>query len=222
MKKIKYYLSFAVGILSALTALGFFAVMAYSIISIPEVAKVISDTTDDLAGIKLIAYAGLSYLVAILGIIICGALAGYRGMLGYYYVKTSISDERFYAERKKGYIGFSVLSALMLAALIVAYFAFDGSAYKTVLTALVALIVDYSLLIAVPLIERRIVGFLSKRHKKAPVVSAEKFDKDKITQELDALADVTANLASSSGEEKKDADPGDAENSAASSDEEKN
>ena len=54
------------------------------------------------------------------------------------------------------------------------------------------------------------------------MVSAEKFDKDKITQELDALADVTANLASSSGEEKKDADPGDAENSAASSDEEKN
>ena len=191
MKK-RYHLSFTVGILSGLTAIGFAVLMVYSAVRIKLVAEVITDTTDDLAGINLLAFAGISYLVAILIAVISFALAGYRATLAYFYIKTALSGEKFYEERRKSVIGFSVLAFIMLGALISAYLIFDVLENKTLSAFLIALSVDYFLLAVIPLIERRIVKFIANKKQKVEIISGEEFNKEKITEELDELADEKA------------------------------
>lgn len=191
MKK-RYHISFVTGVLSGLTAIGFAVLMIYATVRIKLVAEVISDTTDDLAGINLLAFAGISYLVSILVVVISFALAGYRATLAYFYIKTAFSDEKFYEERRKSVIWFSVLAFIMLGAFISAYMLFDVLENKTLSAFLIALSIDYFLLGILPLIERRIVKFIANKKRKVEIISGEEFNKEKIAEELDDLAEKRA------------------------------
>ena len=189
--KRRYILSFFIGVLSAVVALGYAFITLYSAIRLKQVAETISDTTDELAGINLLAFAGLSYLVAILLMIICFSLAGYRGTLSYFYLKIAFSDEKFFKERKNSTVAFSVLALITFGIYLTAFYVFEGVTDGKVKGVLTAFTIAYALLGTVPLIEREIQR-ISRRPLKTEVVSAEKFDKDKILKELDDLADETA------------------------------
>ncbi|MBO4262393.1 MAG: hypothetical protein J5903_01255, partial [Clostridia bacterium] len=194
----KKIISLIVGILSVFAALVLATVTLYCIVKISDTARVIKDTTDDLWGIELIAYAGLTYVLAVLGIIISGALACYRATLAYYYIKLFSSSDGFYSERTKGLIGFSFLSGIMCGAYTVAAWVLHGKISEKIYIFAVIMAALYSLLTLLPLIERIIFSFVSKRKpRKAVVVAAP--TKEKIAEELDEDAE---SLAESVYEEK--------------------
>ena len=186
------YLTLLNGILSAVAAVGLLAVTITCIVRINRVAEVIQDTTDELGGVKLLAYAGLGYLVAILGIVISMGLAGYRATLAYYYIKIYISDEEFYAARKKGIYGFTALTVVMLAVLTLAYFLSEGLIDGEVRGVIAAFAVLYLLLAILSPAERFINAFLKKREIKKKGQTGEGLNKESIAKELDKLAEETA------------------------------
>lgn len=114
----KKYISFVTSALSAVAAVFLLTCTVICIFQIRTVVKTIQNVTDDLSGIKLIKYAGIAYLFAVLGICLTLMLAFYRASLAYYYFKIYRGDEAFYRERKNGIIGFSVLAVVAAAACI--------------------------------------------------------------------------------------------------------
>lgn len=114
----KKYISFVTSALSAVAAVFLLTCTVICIFQIRTVVKTIQNVTDDLSGIKLIKYAGIAYLFAVLGICLTLMLAFYRASLAYYYFKIYREDEAFYRERKNGIIGFSVLAVVAAAACI--------------------------------------------------------------------------------------------------------
>lgn len=114
----KKYISFVTSTLSAVAAVFLLTCTVICIFQIRTVVKTIQNVTDDLSGIKLIKYAGIAYLFAVLGICLTLMLAFYRASLAYYYFKIYRGDEAFYRERKNGIIGFSVLAVVAAAACI--------------------------------------------------------------------------------------------------------
>ena len=114
----KKYISLVTSALSAVAAVFLLTCTVICIFQIKTVVKTIQDVTDDLSGIKLIKYAGIAYLFAVLGICLTLMLAFYRASLAYYYFKIYRGDEAFYRERKNGIIGFSVLAVVAAAACI--------------------------------------------------------------------------------------------------------
>ena len=187
----KKVLSLISGIISAIVALGLLALTLYCFISMGEVAKIIGDTTDDLWGIQLIAYAGITYVIATLGAIIAGALGCYRGMLAYYYIKIFFSDEAFYAERK-GVVGFSVLALPVFTALMTASIERFTFIPENGLMITYALTVLYGLMVVLPLTERAIVAISRRKVKEKATGEEEVPTKQKIVRELDNLAEDAA------------------------------
>ncbi len=188
----KKFLSLVTGIISGAVALGLFAVAVFCITHISRVSEVIRDTTDDLGGINLIAYAGIGYFVAILGIIIAGALGCYRVMLAYYYCKIFASDEKFYDERRKGIIGFTVLALIMFIGFGVIYFWLsDIINIRFVKPVSLAFMITYGLIIFLPILEM-VLSSVIKPKTKEKKEKAENLSKAKISEELTKLADETA------------------------------
>ncbi len=188
----KKYLSLITGIISGLVATALFATMIVCIFRINRVSEVIQDTTDELSGLNLIAYAGVGYFLSILGIIISGALTGYRVMMTYYYIKIFLSDEKFYDERRKGIFGFAALSLIMFLALSTAYFLLRGVIdIAWIVTANLCFMIAYGLLVFLPIIEIVLVSAL-KPKKKEKKEKATNLSKAKISEELNKQADDAA------------------------------
>ncbi|MBR1867878.1 MAG: hypothetical protein IJ800_04795, partial [Clostridia bacterium] len=181
-------ISLITGILSFVDALALLGVTLVCIFKINSVARVITDTTDDLWGIEMITYAGMGYILAILGIIISAGLAGYRGMLVYYYIKIFSSDEDFYAERRSGIIGFSLLGGILFAVgavVLIERFSFIPSRMYPFITAFTIL---YGFLVFLPIIELILSGIIGKRVKKNTENQIP--TKESVIEELDELADL--------------------------------
>ena len=102
----KKYISFVTSALSAVAAVFLLTCTVICIFQIRTVVKTIQNVTDDLSGIKLIKYAGIAYLFAVLGICLTLMLAFYRASLAYYYFKIyrllprkKKRDHRFFRSR---------------------------------------------------------------------------------------------------------------------------
>ena len=188
MKKV---LSLITGILSLADALALLGVTLVCIFKINGVARIISDTTDDLWGLEMITYAGMGYILAVLGIIISAGLTGYRAMLVYYYIKIFKSDEDFYNERKSGIIGFSVLGGILfsigLITLIEKFSFIPNRAYPFV----TGFTILYGLLVFLPIIELIFSGIFGKAKRGKTEIQIP--TKQSVIEELDRLATIEAN-----------------------------
>lgn len=185
----KKYISLVTSALSAVAAVFLLTCTVICIFQIKTVVKTIQDVTDDLSGIKLIKYAGVAYLFAVLGICLTLMLAFYRASLAYYYFKIYRGDETFYRERKSGIIGFSVL-AIVAAAACIAFGNVKSEDLPQNLPALLRVFAAFYIVLAVlpvgELVYTAIAGTLSGE----TVLSAAVPAKEEITASLEAEADA--------------------------------
>ena len=195
-------LSLITGILSLIDALALLAVTLFCIFKINSVARIIADKSDDLWGIEMITYAGMGYILAILGLIISGGLTGYRAMLGYYYIKIFASDEEFYSERRSGIIGFSALGGILFAIGLIASIEKFSFLPESVYPLIVGFTALYGLLVFLPIAELILSGIF--KPKAVNVILKEAVTKDKVIEELDALADKQAERKSEGGKQEEE------------------
>lgn len=185
----KKYISLVTSALSAVAAVFLLTCTVICIFQIKTVVKTIQDVTDDLSGIKLIKYAGIAYLFAVLGICLTLMLAFYRASLAYYYFKIYRGDETFYRERKSGIIGFSVL-AVVAAAACIAFGNVKSEDLPQNLPALLRVFAAFYIVLAVlpvgELVYTAIAGALSGK----TVLSAAVPAKEEIMASLEAEADA--------------------------------
>lgn len=184
----KKYISFVTSALSAVAAVFLLTCTVICIFQIRTVVKTIQNVTDDLSGIKLIKYAGIAYLFAVLGICLTLMLAFYRASLAYYYFKIYRGDEAFYRERKNGIIGFSVL-AVVAAAACIALCSIKSEDLPRNLPILLRVFAAFYIVLAIlpigELIYTAIAGTLSGKTVLSAVPA-----KEEITASLEAEADA--------------------------------
>ena len=189
MKKRRIF-GFLAGIASGLAAIAYAAVTVICIVRINDVTRIINDTTDNLSGMHLLAYASLTYVIAVLGIVLSTAFAGYRAALSYYYIKLAFSDDEFYAKRLGGTIGFLVLTAIMLAVYTVVREGFLDVLPEKVQIAVHVAFILYIVLLALPIADR-IICALFKDKGGNNVGGEVNVTKEDIVAELDELSDKT-------------------------------
>lgn len=185
----KKYISLVTSALSAVAAVFLLTCTVICIFQIKTVVKTIQDVTDDLSGIKLIKYAGIAYLFAVLGICLTLMLAFYRASLAYYYFKIYRGDETFYRERKSGIIGFSVL-AVVAAAACIAFGNVKSEDLPQNLPALLRVFAAFYIVLAVLPVGELVYTAIADALSGKTVLSAAVPAKEEIMASLEAEADA--------------------------------
>ena len=185
----KKYISLVTSALSAVAAVFLLTCTVICIFQIKTVVKTIQDVTDDLSGIKLIKYAGIAYLFAVIGICLTLMLAFYRASLAYYYFKIYRGDETFYRERKSGIIGFSVL-AVVAAAACIAFGNVKSEDLPQNLPALLRVFAAFYIVLAVLPVGELVYTAIADALSGKTVLSAAVPAKEEITASLEAEADA--------------------------------
>ena len=186
----KKYLSLISGGLSVLAAALLLTGTILCLFQIRTVVTTIQDVTDDLSGIKLVQYAGLSYLFAVLGICLTLMLALYRASLAYYYFRIFRGDEAFYRARRGGIVGFSLLATVASAACVVLWNLKSDALPAFLPVAAKFAAVLYGILAVLPIVELIIGSILSTVGKPAPATELPPTKED-ISASLEAEAEAS-------------------------------
>lgn len=152
----------------------------------------VKDAVKGLWGFKYVANVGLYTLFSVLGIVLFFVLGLYRGLMGYFYLKTYKGDPSFYKARRWDTILFSGLS-LVMSAVYFAVYSSEGFSLPFMSDGVtLCAAVLYLLFCALPLLERLICFFWAK-------TSGRTFEdvptKEDIAEELEADAEMSVRTA---------------------------
>ena len=189
----KKYLSAISAVLSLTVALLFVVIAILFTVRVAGGKEYVPEITETFwlnDVIQRLKKAGFNVFFSIMGIILSVVLVIYRIALTYFYFKVFRGDEEFYKGRKSEIIFFSILAAIV--ATVACYIYINRNLIPTEFrTICLILFILYCLLFALPICELVIVGVVNA--SQASFNKEEKIpDKDDIINELDHLAEETA------------------------------
>ena len=115
-------------LLSVTLAVCFFAGSVLCAMKFGGVERIISDTADGLWGLELVKQAGLSVVLAVLGIALSVCVGAFRVTATIYYFKACVDPKSFYGGSKAWLWGFSFCAFLMT--VVFAFAATGGTVVK--------------------------------------------------------------------------------------------
>lgn len=182
-------LSLIVAALSFAVAIAYFVYACVCAFGIDNV----KDAVKGLWGFKYVANVGLYTLFSILGIVLFFVLGLYRGLMGYFYLKTYKGDPAFYKARRWDIVLFSGLSLVMSVIYFVVY-SNDGFSLPFISKGVtLCAAVLYLVFCTLPLIERLICFIWAKTSGKT--FETEVPTKENIAEELETDADMSVRSA---------------------------
>ena len=188
----------------ALTYVTLAVVLTFRVISAKEYVPTADSNLWVIKVLQRLKATSFNLFFSMIGIILAVMLALYRTTLVYFYYKVSKSDDVFYKARLGEIIFFSVLSAFVVGVLAWFCFVWDGVFPPEVQPIILALFFAYILLCILPILEILFVYSTKIFKKKSKQAVPTKKD---VMEELDELADKTAQEIAQKKEEKKVQEP---------------